>query len=71
MYYRRRKIYEVNSHRDLVTWTYVGVLLDALNTWGTSNDETDDDLEHRNPDLHFKTVWQVDTGFLNPAIAEI
>jgi hypothetical protein len=71
MYYRRRKIYEVNSHRDPVTWMHVGVLLDALDTQGTSNDETDNDLEHRNPDLCFKTVWQVDTGFLNPAIAKI
>ena len=54
-----------------MTWTHVGVLLDVLDTRGTSDDETDNDLEHRNPDSRFKTVRRVDTGFLNPAIAEI
>jgi hypothetical protein len=49
----------------------VGVLLGAFNTRGTSDDETDDDSEHPNPDLRFKTVQHVDMGFLNPAIAEI
>jgi hypothetical protein len=38
-------------------------LLDALGTRGMSNDETDDESEHRNPDRRFKTLWRVDTGF--------
>ena len=49
----------------------MGVLLDALDTRCTSDDETDDDSEHANADSRFKTVRRVDMGFLNPAIAEI
>jgi hypothetical protein len=49
----------------------VGLLLDALGPWGTSDDETDDDSKHANPDSHFKTVRRVDIGFLSSAIAKI
>ena len=49
----------------------MGLLLDALGPRGTSNDETDDDSKHVNPDLRFKTVWHVNIGFLSSAIAEI
>ena len=71
MYYRRRKIYNLHYHRNTEAWSSVGLLLDALGTLGTSDDETDDDSEHRNPDSRFKTVRRVDMGFLNPAIAQI
>ncbi len=47
------------------------LLLDALGTLGTSDDETDNDSEHLNPDPHFKSVQRIDIGFLNPAIATI
>jgi len=47
------------------------LLLDALGTLGTSDDETDNDSEHLNPDPCFKSVWHIDIGFLNPAIATI
>jgi len=46
-------------------------LLDALGTWGTSDDKTDCKLERTNPDLCFKTLRHVDLGFLSPAIAEV
>jgi hypothetical protein len=49
----------------------VGLLLDALGTRGTSDDETDDNSEDPNPDSHFKTLRRVDTSFLNPEIATI
>ena len=52
-------------------WRGVGLLLDALGPRGTSDDETDNDSEHANPDSCFKTLRRVDTGFLSPAIAEI
>jgi len=71
MYYRRRKIYDLNHHRDPKVWEGVGVLLDALATRGTSDDETDDECKHLNRDGHFKTVRHIDMGYLNPAIAQI
>ena len=49
----------------------MGLLLDALGPRGTSDDETDDDSKHVNPDSRFKTVRRVDIGFLSSAIAEI
>jgi hypothetical protein len=49
----------------------VRVLLDALDTRGTSDDETDDECKHLNRDGRFKTVRRIDTGFLNPAISQI
>ena len=49
----------------------MGLLLDALGPQGTSDDETDDDSKHANPDSRFKTVRRVDIGFLSSAIAEI
>ena len=49
----------------------MGLLLDALGPRGTSDDETDDDSKHANPDSRFKTVRRVDIGFLSSAIAEI
>src|SRR5216683_6217594 len=71
MYYRRRRIYELNCYRDPEAWKGVGLLLDALGPRGTSDDETDDDSKHVNPDSRFKTVRRVDIGFLSSAIAEI
>jgi len=71
MYYRRRRIYKLNCYRDPEAWKGVGLLLDALGPWGTSDDETDDDSKHVNPDSCFKTVRHVDIGFLSSAIAEI
>lgn len=70
-YYRRRKIYDLNRHRDTEAWGGVALLLDALGTLGTSDDETDNDLEHLSPDPRFKTVRRVNIGSLNPAIAKI
>jgi hypothetical protein len=70
-YYRRRKICNLNYHRDPVAWNNVQLLLDALGPRGTSDDETDNDLDHRNPDPRFKSVRRVDIGFLSPAIAKI
>ncbi|KAH9021082.1 hypothetical protein EDB84DRAFT_1565444 [Lactarius hengduanensis] len=70
-YYRRRKIHNANYHNDPATWNNVTLLLDALGTLGTSDDETDDDSEYSNPDPRFKSVRRVDIGFLNPAIAKI
>ncbi|KAI9439155.1 WD40-repeat-containing domain protein [Lactarius indigo] len=70
-YYRRRKIHNANYHNDPATWNNVTLLLDALGTLGTSDDETDNDSEHLNPDPRFKSVRRVDIGFLNPAIAKI
>lgn len=60
-----------NCHRDPEAWDNVKLLLDALGPRGTSDDETDNDLDHRNPDPRFKSVRRVDIGFLNPAIAKI
>jgi hypothetical protein len=71
MYYRRRRIYEQNCHRNPEIWKGVGLLLDALGPRGTSNDETDNDSKHANPDSCFKTVRRADIGFLSSAIAEI
>ncbi|KAI9430617.1 hypothetical protein H4582DRAFT_2086590 [Lactarius indigo] len=70
-YYRRRKIHALNHHRNPEAWNSVALLLDALGTLGTSNDETDNDSEHLNPDRRFKSVRRVNIGFLNPAIAQI
>jgi hypothetical protein len=53
------------------TWDSVGLLLDALGSRGMSDDETDNESEHSNPDRRFKTVRRIDTGFLTPEIAEI
>ncbi|KAH9174007.1 hypothetical protein EDB89DRAFT_1904954 [Lactarius sanguifluus] len=64
-YYRRRKIHNANYHNDPATWNNVTLLLDALGTLGTSDDETDDDSAYSNPDARFKSV------FWNPAIAKI
>jgi hypothetical protein len=61
----------VNCHRNPEVWEGVRVLLDALNTLGTSDDETDDECKHLNRDGRFKTVRRIDTGFLNPAISRI
>ena len=61
----------MNYHRDPEAWKNVGLLLDTLGTLGTSDDETDNDSEHRNPDPRFKSVRRVDIGYLNPAIAQI
>ncbi len=61
----------MNYHNDPATWKNVMLLLDALGTLGTSDDETDNDLEHLNPDPRFKSVQHIDIGFLNPAIATI
>ena len=36
-----------------------------------SDDETDNESEHLNPDRRFKTVRRIDTGYLTPEIAEI
>ena len=49
----------------------MGLLLDALGTRGTSDDETDDNSEDPNLDSRFKTLQHVDTSFLNPEIATI
>ena len=49
----------------------MGLLLDALGPRGTSDDETDNDSKHANPDSRFKTVRRVDIGFLSSAIAGI
>ena len=46
-------------------------MLDALGTRGMSDDETDNESEHPNPDRRFKTLRRVDTGFLTPDIASI
>ncbi|KAH8977147.1 hypothetical protein EDB86DRAFT_3093060 [Lactarius hatsudake] len=70
-YYRRRKIHALNHHRNPEAWNNVALLLDALGTLGTSNDKTDNDSEHLNPDRRFKSVRCVNIGFLNPAIAQI
>ncbi|KAH9011499.1 hypothetical protein EDB85DRAFT_2159896 [Lactarius pseudohatsudake] len=70
-YYRRRKIHTLNHHRNPEAWNNVALLLDALGTLDTSDDETDNDSEHLNPDRRFKSVWRVNIGFLNPAIAQI
>ncbi|KAH9033067.1 hypothetical protein EDB85DRAFT_1890353 [Lactarius pseudohatsudake] len=70
-YYRRRKIHALNHHRNPEAWNNVALLLDALGTLGTSDDETDNDSEHLNPDRRFKSVRRVNMGFLNPAIAQI
>ncbi|KAH9013094.1 hypothetical protein EDB85DRAFT_2158462 [Lactarius pseudohatsudake] len=70
-YYRRRKIHALNHHRNPEAWNNVALLLDALGTLGTSDDETDNDSEHLNPDRRFKSVRHVNIGFLNPAIAQI
>ncbi|KAH9012576.1 hypothetical protein EDB85DRAFT_1900244 [Lactarius pseudohatsudake] len=70
-YYRRRKIHALNHHRNPEAWNNVALLLDALGTLGTSDDETDNDSEHLNPDRRFKSVRRVNIGFLNPAIAQI
>lgn len=61
----------MNYHRDPEAWNSVQLLLDALGPRGTSDDETDNDSDHRNPDPRFKSVRRVDIGFLNPAIAKI
>src|SRR5260221_12561519 len=52
-------------------WAHVGLLLDALSTLGMSDDETDDESEHRNPDRRFKTLRRIETGFLTSEIAKI
>jgi hypothetical protein len=76
-YARRRKIYEVNhkgageNDDNERTWDGVGLLLDALGTRGMSDDETDNESEHPNPDRRFKTPRRIDTGFLTPEIADI
>jgi hypothetical protein len=70
-YARRRKIYELNFEDNDETWDTVGLLLDALGTRGMSDDETDNESEHPNPDRRFKTLRRIDTGFLAPEIAEI
>ncbi|KAI0245989.1 hypothetical protein BJV78DRAFT_1158228 [Lactifluus subvellereus] len=57
-YYRRRKFHNLNSDRDPEVWKGVKLLLDALGTLGTSDNETDDNLEHPNPDAHFKTLYK-------------
>src|SRR5258708_3480477 len=36
-----------------------------------SDDETDDESEHRNPDRRFKTLRRIETGFLTSEIAKI
>ena len=46
-------------------------MLDALGTRGMSDDETDNESEHPNPDRRFKTLRRIDTGFLTPEIANI
>lgn len=46
-------------------------MLDALGTRGMSDDETDNESEHLNPDRRFKTLRRIDTGFLTPEIADI
>jgi len=61
----------LNRFRNPEAWNNVDLLLDALGPRGTSDDETDDDLDNRNPDPRFKSVRRVDMGFLNPAIAKI
>lgn len=61
----------MNFDKNPEAWKRVELLLDALGTRGTSDDETDDDLEHANPDSRFKTLRRVDMGFLNPAVADI
>ncbi|KAH9068131.1 hypothetical protein EDB83DRAFT_2314661 [Lactarius deliciosus] len=70
-YYRRRKNHALNHHRNPEAWNSIMLLLNALGTLGTSNDKTDNDLEHLNPDWCSKSVQHVNTGFLNPAIAQI
>lgn len=70
-YTRRRKIYEVNLKDNNEPWDSVGLLLDALGPRGMSDDETDNESEHPNPDRRFKTLRRIDTGFLAPEIAEI
>jgi hypothetical protein len=73
-YNRRRKIYEVNHKRggnNDEAWDSIGLLLDALGTRGMSDDETDNELAHSNPDRRFKTLRRIDTGFLTPEIADI
>ena len=54
-----------------MAWASVGLLLDALGTLGTSDDETDNESKHPNTDSRFKTVRCLDIGFLNPDIAKI
>ncbi|KAH9954515.1 hypothetical protein BC827DRAFT_1272546 [Russula dissimulans] len=51
MYYRRRKILDLNYDREPKAWEGVRVLLDALDTRGMSDDETDDECKHLNRDL--------------------
>lgn len=75
-YVRRRKIYNVNKGAEGnddgdETWDSVGLLLDALGPWGMSDDETDNESEHPNPNPRFKTLRRIDTGFLTPEIADI
>ncbi|KAH9174090.1 hypothetical protein EDB89DRAFT_2068051 [Lactarius sanguifluus] len=55
-YYRRRKIHALNHHRNPEAWNNVTLLLDALGTLGTSDDETDNDSEHLNPDRRSQ-IW--------------
>ncbi len=77
MYARRRKIYEVNftgaggNDDNDQAWDGVGLFLDALGTRGMSDDETDDESEHPNPNRRFKTLRCIDTGFLTSEIANI
>lgn len=46
-------------------------MLDALGARGMSDDETDNESEHPNPDRRFKTLRRIDTGFLTPDLANI
>jgi hypothetical protein len=76
-YARRRKIYKTNfqgpgaNNGNDESWDRVGLLLDALGARGMSDDETDNESEHPNPDRCFKTLRWIDTGFLTPDLANI